>query len=446
MATVPRIVIAGTESGCGKTSVASGLMAVLGERGCRVQPFKTGPDFIDPTHHTALCRRVSRNLDPFMMGEEGVLQTFVSASRGSDIAVIEGAMGLYDGIDGTDLASTAHVARILDAPVILVVNAEAASRSVHAVVRGFREFDPRVRIAGVIFNRLGSEKHRSMIAVEEFIPALGYISRQSGPGVQSRHLGLVMASESDGMSAYSAVIRDSCDIGAILEVARSAPALPDVSGPDETPETGKQAVIGIAWDRAFCFYYRDNLDRFRRAGAEIRFFSPMDDTLPEIEGLYLGGGYPELYAGRLEVSPCRHAIHNAADRGMPIYGECGGLMYLCGSLTADRGYRMAGVLPAGSEMMDQIQALGYVKGSYRDHAGFWGDTVPIVGHEFHYSRVTCDRDARFSLQLTRGIGIRNGNDGLTEENTIGSYTHAYFSDMFCRQFVAAADTFRRKGK
>jgi cobyrinic acid a,c-diamide synthase len=326
------------------------------------------------------------------------------------------------------------------------VDAKAAARSVHAVVRGFCDFDPRVRIAGVIFNRLGSEKHHTMIAAEEFVPALGYIPRQSGTGVQSRHLGLVMAHESDRMGAYGVVIRDSCDIDAILAIARSAPVLADISGDNGTPETVSQAVIGVAWDRAFCFYYQDNLDRLRKAGAEIRFFSPMDDALPDIDGLYLGGGYPELYAGQLESSRCRHAIHEAADKGMPIYGECGGLMYLCGSISSDREYRMAGVIPAGAEMTDRIQALGYVRGTYRDHTGFWADNVSILGHEFHYSRITCDRDARFSLHLTQGTGIRDGSDGLTEKNTIGSYAHAYFSDHFCRQFVAAAETIQRNGK
>ncbi|OPX64400.1 MULTISPECIES: cobyrinate a,c-diamide synthase [unclassified Methanoregula] len=444
--TIPRIVVAGTESGCGKTSVAGGLMAALGERGLQVQPFKTGPDFIDPTHHTALCGRVSRNLDTFMMGEQGVLQVFVSASRGADIAVIEGAMGLFDGIDGTDFASTSHVARILDAPVLLVVNAGAASRSVHAVVRGFQAFDPRIRITGVIFNRLGSARHRSMIAAEEYVPAIGYIPRQGGPGVQSRHLGLVMAHESDGMEAYGAVVRDSCNLDAILAISRSAPEMPRISSSDEMPEAGKRAVIGIAWDRAFCFYYQDNLDRLRQAGAELRFFSPMDDRLPDTDGLYIGGGYPELYAGQLETSQCRHAIREMADRGMPVYDECGGLMYLSRSISADREYRMAGILPASAEMTDRIQALGYVKGTFPDYTGSWAGASPVLGHEFHYSRVICDRDARFSLCLTQGTGIREGNDGLTEHNAVGTYTHAYFNDTFCRQFVAAAEAFRRKGK
>jgi cobyrinic acid a,c-diamide synthase len=440
--TIPRIVIAGTHSGCGKTTIASGLMAALTGSGLCVQPFKTGPDFIDPTHHSVTCGRVSRNLDPFMMGEAGVLRTFASASGDADIAVIEGAMGLFDGIDGTDFASTAHVARILRAPVILVVDAYAASRSVHAVVRGFQEFDPSIRIAGIIFNRLGSGKHREMIATEEFVPALGWIPHQRGSETGSRHLGLVMAHESDVMRTYGRIVRESCDINAILDVARCAPVL-GIPNATKIPVMDKRAVIGVARDEAFCFYYQDNLDRLARAGAEIRFFSPMQDSLPEVDALYIGGGYPELHARELEDSRCRHSIHDMADQGMPVYGECGGLMYLCGSVTIDREYRMAGVLPARVEMTKTIRALGYVKGNYHGRPGLWTGNALIRGHEFHYSRIACEPDARFAIRLLQGNGIQDGKDGLIEKNVIGAYTHAYFSDTFCRHFVAAAEDFRR---
>nr|WP_319376562.1 cobyrinate a,c-diamide synthase [uncultured Methanoregula sp.] len=438
---IPRIVIAGTHSGCGKTTVASGLMAALTERGLKVQPFKTGPDFIDPTHHSAICKRISRNLDPFMMGEAGVLRTFAAAANDADIAVIEGAMGLFDGIDGTDFASTAHVARILKAPVILVVDAYAASRSVHAVVRGFQKFDPTIRVEGIIFNRIATMKHREMIATGEFVPALGWIPYERGSEVGSRHLGLVMAHESTGMSSYGSIVGESCDLDAILELARSTP-LPANPRSVKTPAAEKRAIIAVARDEAFCFYYQDNLECLVRAGSEIRFFSPMHDSLPEADAIYIGGGYPELHAGRLEDSHCRNEIRDMADRGMPVYGECGGLMYLCGSVIADREYSMAGVLPARVEMTDTIQALGYVKGRYDSRHGLWPGTIPLRGHEFHFSRIACDPDARFSIRLVRGTGILEGKDGLFEQNTLGAYTHAYFSDTFCRHFVAAAEKFR----
>jgi len=438
----PRIIIAGTHSGCGKTTIASGLMAALTELGLRVQPFKTGPDFIDPTHHSAICGRISRNLDPFMMGERGVLRTFVSASGDADCAVIEGAMGLFDGVEGTDFASAAHVARILKAPVILVVDASSASRSTHAVIRGFRTFDPRIRIAGVLFNRIASGKHRDMIAREESVAALGWIPRQKGSEVGSRHLGLMMAHESSGMAGFGRIIRESCDMDAILTVARNAPALP-VALPIKTPVARARVVIGVARDDAFCFYYQDNLDRLARAGAQIQFFSPMQDTLPDVDALYLGGGYPELHAQKLEESRCRQAIRAAALDGMPVYGECGGLMYLCRSVSADREYLMAGVLPARVEMTTKREALGYVKGRFHSHPGLWAERLSLRGHEFHYSRVMCGPDVRFAIRLRQGTGIKGGNDGIIEQNTIGMYTHAYFSDAFCRRFVAAAEDFRR---
>ena len=443
--TIPRVVIAGTHSGCGKTTVSSGLMAALTERGLRVQPFKMGPDFIDPSHHSVICGRISRNLDPFMMGKTGVVRTFAAASVDADIAVIEGVMGLFDGIDGTDLASTAHVARILQAPVILVVDAYAASRSVHAMVQGFRDFDPLIRIAGVIFNRIATKKHREMIATMEPLPALGWIDHQRGNVVESRHLGLVMASETDGMKPFGRVIRDSCDIDAILMVAQSAPTV-DIHLTIRSPAGENRAVIGVARDDAFCFYYQDNIDRLARAGAEIRFFSPIHDPLPEVDAIYLGGGYPELHARELEGSPCRISLRDMAERGMPIYGECGGLMYLGDSLVTDHEYRMAGVLPARAEMTSAIQALGYVKGKFTGRTGLFAGALSIRGHEFHYSRVACDPDARFALSLMPGDGIADGKDGLTEGSTIGTYTHAYFSDAFCRHFVAAAEDFRRNGR
>lgn len=434
---IPRIVIAGTHSGSGKTTIASGIMAALTARGLRVQPFKVGPDFIDPSHHTRICGRISRNLDPVMMGEAGVPATFSSAARDADIAVIEGVMGLFDGIDGGDTGSTAHVAKILRAPVILVVDAKGASRSVHAMIRGFRNFDPELDVAGVIINRIGSSRHRDMIAETESAPVLGWVPWQRDSRVPSRHLGLVMAHESGAMESYGKIIEDSCSLDRLVEVARGAPPLRFPEKEDRT--TGQQAVIGVARDEAFCFWYQDNLDRLARAGAEIRFFSPMRDALPEADALYFCGGYPEIHAEALESSPCRKGVHAAAEKGIPIYAECGGLLYLSGSLEASgKEYRMAGVLPSRGEMTEKIQALGYVMGTYQDAPGSWPDAGPVRGHEFHYSRVECDRDARFILQLERGKGISDGRDGLCAGSAVGTYTHAYFSDAFAANFVHAA--------
>jgi cobyrinic acid a,c-diamide synthase len=442
---IPRVLVAGTHSGCGKTTIATGLMAALVARGIAVQPFKTGPDFIDPSHHTLICGRPSRNLDICMMGETGIKKTFADASADADVAVIEGAMGLFDGREGSDTASAAHVARVLGAPVILVVDVKAVSRSIHATIKGFRDFDPRVTIAGVIYNRGGSERHRQMIAEEEFVPALGWVPRQPDAEVKSRHLGLLMASESPALTRYGKVIEETCDIDRILSLARAAPALesPKTAAPKARREKDRP-VIAVARDAAFCFYYQDNLDRLARAGAELREFSPVAGELPDADAIYLGGGYPELHAAALARSKSTRAIRTLAEDGMPIYGECGGLMYLCGSLESEgKEYRMAGVLPGRAVMTKQLAALGYVNGAFSKTAGLWPGTVAVRGHEFHYSNVECDRDAHFAIRLSEGKGISEGNDGLAEHATIGAYTHAYFSDAFCKKFVTSAAAYRK---
>lgn len=443
---IPRIVIAGTHSGCGKTTVAQGVMAVLMEEGFTVQPFKVGPDFIDPTHHSMICHRPSRNLDPFMMGEEGVVLTFLSACRGADIAVIEGVMGLFDGLGGTSLASTAHVCRILSAPAILVVDTKGMSRSANAVVKGFLGFEEGVTIAGAIYNNVGSAHHREMIGSSLPVPSFGYITKRDDLAVGSRHLGLKMAHETRNEGAQGRAVRECCDIPAILAAARSAPPIPDIPISTATGGSGPYGpVIGIAKDEAFCFYYQDNLDRLAASGAVLRSFSPLHDPLPEVDALYLGGGYPELHADGLSGSGCTDSVRKRAGEGMPVYAECGGLLYLSEELeVADRTCPMAGVLPARAMMTGRIGALGYTEGTFREGAPFCLPGTPLRGHEFHYSRVECGRDARFAISLSRGKGIYEGADGLYEHQVIGTYTHAYFTDEFARAFVRAAGKFSKR--
>lgn len=438
---IPRIVLAGTHSGCGKTTVARGLMAAFRKRGMEVQPFKVGPDFIDPGYHAAICGRASRNLDPFMMGEDGVLDTFVRNAAGADIAVIEGVMGMFDGLDATGFSSTAHVARVLGAPVILVADVEGMSRSVHALVKGYAGFDPDVGIAGVIFNRVGSDRHRALIDGEKSSPALGFIPQDRGLSVESRHLGLKMAFETD--LSVTGVVGDSCELDRILEIAEGAPPLPAVS--QKEPAGRQQAVIGVAWDPAFCFYYQDNFDRLRAAGATLSFFSPLDDRLIRADGYYFGGGYPELHAGGLENSSCRRQLKEAADQGVPIFAECGGMMFLSGSITTEgKEYAMAGVLPAASVMTGKLQALGYSLGRWGSGLRMASSGLEIRGHEFHYSYIETHSDARFAIDLSRGKGIAGGKDGLFCHETVGTYTHSYFSSDFARSFVRAAAHHRER--
>ncbi len=445
MIPIPRIVIAGTHSGCGKTTVASGIMAALTARGLKVQPFKVGPDFIDPSHHTKICGRISRNLDPFMMGEEGCTDTFIRAAAGADIAVIEGVMGIYDGVDGTDLASTASVARILQAPTALVVDARGMSRSIHALVDGFRRYDPTIRLSGVIFNRIGSARHRSMIELSLSVPAFGFIPRKDDLTVESRHLGLKMAHEGGGMEAFGRVIEESCDLDALLAVAGQAPTMKKpILSRKRSRQTG--CTIGVALDEAFCFYYQDNLDRISRAGAKLVFFSPLHDRLPDVNAIYIGGGYPELHLSGLASSPCSSDLRRAAEQGMPLYAECGGLMYLTKEIHADKSYHMCGVLPSTAEMTSRIQALGYVKGSGTGEVSYMPSSLGITGHEFHYSRLDPDADARYSISLSRGKGIIAGKDGMVSENALGCYTHMYFTPAFAAKFVMAATLFHKHGK
>jgi len=439
---IPRIVIAGTHSGCGKTTVASGIMAALTARGMTVQPYKVGPDFIDPSHHTKICGRISRNLDPFMMGENGCIDTFIHATAGADIAVIEGVMGMYDGVDGTDLASTAHVARILQAPVILVVDAKGMSRSVHALIDGYRRYDPTLIFSGVIFNRTGSLRHCSMIKPSLTVPAFGYIPRKENMAMESRHLGLKMAHESGDMGEFGRIIEESCDLDALMAAAGHAPFLKKtiLENNHKKPDGCR---IGVALDDAFCFYYKDNLDMLSRAGAELIFFSPLHDRLPDVDAVYLGGGYPELHLAGLESSPCTRDLHVAAERGMPVYAECGGLMYLSNEINAQKTYRMCGVLPSAAEMTDRIQALGYTKGTGNGEVSYLPSSQEVTGHEFHYSRLDPDADARYAISLSRGKGITSGKDGLFSLNALGCYTHAYFSPVFAGRFVQAATRFSK---
>jgi len=437
---IPRIVIGGTWSGCGKTTVARGLMAAFAARGLRVQPFKVGPDFIDPSHHTAICGRISRNLDPFMMGDDEVSSVFARASEGADLAVIEGAMGLFDGVDGGPVASTAHVARLLSAPIILVVEPRGMSGSVHAVIRGYTTYRPETRPAGVIFNRVGSPRHRSLIEAGLSQRVLGWIPRREDLTLSSRHLGLVMASEVRPYSDEIGLFGEWCDLDGILELARDSPGIP---GPEAPPPMKPGRVrIGVARDAAFCFTYQENLDRLTRAGASLVFASPLADPLPDVEGLYLPGGYPELHAGALSASRFLRELSDACSDGMPVYGECGGLLALCESLSAGGEFPMAGVLPARGILTRGVQALGYVEACATGRAAALAPGLALRGHEFHYSRLECGRDARFSLELTRGTGISGGHDGLTEGNTVGTYTHVYFTDAFAESFVRAAEEYQ----
>ncbi|MFZ2473210.1 MAG: cobyrinate a,c-diamide synthase [Methanothrix sp.] len=437
---IPSFLIAGTHSGVGKTTVTLGLMAALRARGLVVQPFKVGPDFIDPSHHTAVCGRPSRNLDPFMMGEEGVRRSFSSALQGADVAVVEGVMGLYDGMEATEVASSAQVAKILDLPVLLVINVHGMSRSAAAMEKGFAEYDTGVRLAGTVLNKVGSERHLSILKSCMEKPIFAALPREREMEMKSRHLGLVMGFEKEhDVAALAALLEKHAAIDKMLLLSA-----PDCPTQEEKASAEKSVRIGIAQDEAFCFYYHDNLRELERQGAKLVFFSPLRDDLPDVDGLYIGGGYPELHASRLEASPARSQIKRASEDGMPIYGECGGLMYLGRAIEMETGtFRMVGALPGTTVMTKRLAALGYAQAEAVAQNPVVGIGKTLRGHEFHYSHFDNDRDARFAYRLCRGKGIQDGWDGLVEHNTLGGYLHAHFYSFSVDRFIENCRNYRR---
>jgi cobyrinic acid a,c-diamide synthase len=391
-------VIAGTSSGAGKTTVATGLIAALAERGARPAPFKVGPDFIDPSYHALAAGRPGRNLDAFLSGPELIAPLFRHGTTGADIAVIEGVMGLYDGASGRgELACTAHVGKLLQAPVVLVVDAAAMARSVAAIIHGYRTFDPAVNVAGVILNRVGSEAHANLLreALPD-IPVLGALPRDAALEVPERHLGLVPVAERaprarQVIDRLAASIETHCDIEALVALARSAPDVPGtVWEPGEAPPRKR---VAIARGPAFSFHYEENLELLRGAGAELVPFDPLTDALPDADALLLAGGFPEVFGAELSANEeLRTQI--AAFEG-PILAECGGLLYLTRELD---GHPMCGVLDATATMTRRL-TLGYREVTTTDDHPVWPAGTTVRAHEFHYSKVTPERRAYVDIKV-----------------------------------------------
>lgn len=390
----PRIVVAGTHSGVGKTIVATGLMAALAAKNCDVAPFKVGPDFIDPSYHALATGRPGRNLDSFLSGEELVPRLFAHGASGADVAVIEGVMGLFDGKGGGgDFASTAQVAKILNAPVVLVVDAGAMARSAAAVVHGYRSFDPEVDVVGVILNRVGSDRHERMLreAIEPLgVPVLGALRRSEELSSPDRHLGLVPAAERSvearqTIEKMGRAVSHFCELDALMNLARSAGPL---RAEPWSPELGERlpARVAVAAGRAFSFVYRENLELLEGAGAEVVHFDPLrDESLPGgMDVLYLGGGFPEAYAGELSANvPLRREVAAFARSGSPVIAECGGMLYLSRGLD---GYPMCDVLDAEAEMTDRL-TLGYREAGAVSDSPLCAQGEMLRGHEFHYSSI-----------------------------------------------------------
>ena len=446
--TRPRVVIAGTNSGVGKTTIVTGLLAYFHSQGYQVQPFKVGPDYIDPGFHAKAAGRDSYNLDTWMTPADRLVPTFSSLSDGADISIIEGVMGLYDG-GANGVSSTADIAKKLKAPVILVLDCKSVGYSIAATALGFREYDKDVHIAGVILNRLGSDRHEAMVreVMEKIhMPVIGAFHRDDDLKTPERHLGLTPVTEIETQQLISHMGEAAgkwVDTDALLAIAKDAPAL-DV--PEETNLGEKRNVrIGVARDEAFSFYYPASLEALERRGATLVDFSPLkDQEIPDVDGLIFGGGFPEMFLHELENNTSMKAsIQKAAADGMPIYAECGGLMYLCEKIQGFDGetYDMVGLVPGTCVMQKKLQRVGYVTGTaLRDSIiAKKGDT--LKGHEFHFSTLECGDDFPWAYTL-QGTRQKTGHiEGYAKDNVLASYLHLSFdgnprgADYFMREIA-----------
>jgi cobyrinic acid a,c-diamide synthase len=449
---IPRVVIAAPASGAGKTTIAAGLVGALARRGTRVAAFKVGPDFIDPSYHRLASGRPARNLDAFMASEELIVPLFRHGAEDAEVAVIEGVMGLFDGRRGQgDFASTAHVARLLDAPVVLVVDAKAMAGSVAALVSGFASFDPRVRVAGVILNRVGSETHEEMLRTALAplgVPVAGALRRDATLAAPERHLGLVPAAERGELAlrtveGWAERVAAACDLDAIVRIARTAGPLEGSSWRpgDALAAAGLEPSvdsvrIALAAGPAFSFRYEENLELLRAAGAELLEFDPLAESLPEAaEALLLGGGFPEAFAGELaEAGELRAQVRALADAGHPVVAECGGLLFLCRELD---GHPMCGLIDASARMTDRL-TLGYRAAEALCDSPLARSGSRLRGHEFHHSIVEPAAGATPAWWLE--AGRRRWAEGFGDGTVHASYLHTHWaaSPAIAAELVASA--------
>ena len=452
----PRIVIAGTHSGVGKTTVTLALLAALTARGRLVQSFKAGPDFIDPGHHSAVTGRLARNLDGWMLGERINRDIFTRAAADADLSIIEGMMGLFDGRSPVDeKGSTAELAKQLAAPALLVIDGSAMARSAAAMVSGYARFDPGVRVAGVLFNRVGSDRHyrllKEAVEAETGLAAVGYLKPDTAITIRDRHLGLLTAIEQGSRDLYERLGRaavETVDLDRIEALAGAAEALnhPLPGARCKAASSGRSVRVGVAHDAAFCFYYPENLELLEDEGAEIIRFSPIrDGTLPEVDLLYLGGGYPELHGEALAGNATmRQAIRSFAERGGTIYAECGGMMYLTQAIRDldGRSHQMVGLFPAEAVMRKPELTLGYRTVECAEPCVLGAPGTSLRGHEFHYSVLEPRGPLHYACTITDGRGEPRGRDGLVMGNTLALYTHLHFAsrpDVAASLVAAAGD-------
>jgi cobyrinic acid a,c-diamide synthase len=439
----------------GKTTLTLGLIAAWRRRGLTVQPFKVGPDFIDPGHHAQAAGRLSRTLDGWMLPREENLAIFSRRAAGADVAVVEGVMGLFDGVDGkSEAGSTAQMAKWLGLPVLLVVDARALARSAAALVQGFAGFDPDLTLAGVVFNRVGGPAHLRYLkeAMEGLpgIPCFGGLPREADLAIPERHLGLATAEDhplsGDYLDRLAELVEQHLDLDglwAALPALRPGPSPQSLATPPEVR-------LGVARDRAFCFYYPDNLDWLVHFGAELVAFSPLTDAClpPHLHGLYLGGGYPELAARELAANePLKRDLRARVQGGLPVYAECGGLMYLGEEIRdlAGQLHAMAGLLPLSFGLLPRLRALGYREVTLAADTLLGPAGTRVRGHEFHYSEIVKETQAVTRVyRLSPRAGGQPLAEGFAQGSVLASYVHLHFGSNpeAARALVAACRAFK----
>jgi cobyrinic acid a,c-diamide synthase len=428
-------ILAGTNSGCGKTTLSMGLMALLSSRGMKVAPFKTGPDFIDPAFHTKVTGTPSYNLDSFLMDEAMIKHLFLKHSKQADIAIIEGVMGLFDGMGKDGEGSTAQLAGILGLPVILTVSCKSFYQSVAAIVSGYARFDKKINVAGVILNLVPNKEHftflKEYIETNTGVPCLGYLPAHKELALESRHLGLVQAGETEGLekkiSLLVKIMGETIDIPRLMEICPDTSLLA-TDAETVLPYTAdlSHLRLGVAYDKAFRFYYPDNLELLTESGAQLYYFSPMTDNhLPDgINALYIGGGYPEVFAGQLSGNTCMlKEIRRSADCGLPIFAECGGLMYLTTGIRTLEGafFPMSGVFNCGTVFTARLQRFGYCNVTWQD--------ISVRAHEFHHScldNMPDKPDFSFAFDIGKPEKDMHWQCGLARNNVLAGYPHFHF--------------------
>jgi cobyrinic acid a,c-diamide synthase len=433
--------ISAAHKSSGKTTISLGLCAALTAKNLKVRPFKKGPDYIDPMWLAKASGHACHNLDFNTMEVEEIKQTFLDHSTGSDISLIEGNKGLYDGLDLDGSNSNAALAILLNAPVVLVIDARGMTRGIAPLILGYQRFEPKLNIAGVILNQLGGSRHESKLraVIDHYtdVPVIGAVHRDKELEIVERHLGLVPSNELDQaqlrIESVGQRIANQVNLDSLIQIANRAP-LPDLLEPKNTATAFKLDTacrIGIAKDAAFGFYYPGDLDAFEQAGAKLIYIDTLNDkTLPDIDGLFIGGGFPETQMAALESNNAmRQSIRQAIDTGLPVYAECGGLMYLTRSLTwKDQKCEMVGAIPADTVMHSRPMGRGYVKiKETAQHpwpiATFAGQASEIAAHEFHYSSLENGDVVKYAYEVLRGTGIDGSHDGIIHKNVLGCYSH-----------------------